>query len=71
MFTEVPFLERYELAKKAGFHCVESGFPPYDIPLQKVVKAKEDANIQQCLVNIYTGTITSYDVGKISKTGLF
>lgn len=54
MFNEVPFLERYKLAQKAGFKAIESGFP-YKISLEDVVKAKESAQVQHVLINIYTG----------------
>lgn len=54
MFTEVPFLERYNLAKLAGFKAVESGFP-FGIALDDVVKAKEEACLEQVMLNIYTG----------------
>lgn len=54
MFTENSFLERYKLAKLAGFKCVESGFP-FGIDLKDVVAAKKDADIEQVLINTYTG----------------
>lgn len=54
MFTEKPFLERFKLAKDAGFSCIESGFP-YGLSKEEVVKAKEAAGITQVLINVYTG----------------
>lgn len=56
MFTENSFLDRYKLAKLAGFKCVESGFP-FGIDLKDVVAAKKDADIEQVLINTYTGKI--------------
>lgn len=54
MFTEKPFVERYKLAKDAGFKAVESGFP-FGIPIAEVTEAKTSTNIDQVLINIYTG----------------
>lgn len=54
LFTEKPFLERYRLAKDIGFKAVESGFP-YGLSKDEVVKAKEEADVSQILINIYTG----------------
>lgn len=56
LFTEKPFLERYKLAKDAGFKAVETGFP-YGISKEDVTAAKEKADIKQVLINIYTGTL--------------
>lgn len=61
MFTEVPFLERYNLAKQAGFKAVESGFP-FGVALDDVVKAKEEACLEQVLLNIYTGSFYLFTV---------
>lgn len=47
-------LDRYSLAAKSGFSSVECAFP-YSDPLEKVVKAKTDANVQQILINVPRG----------------
>ncbi|KAF0774098.1 putative hydroxypyruvate isomerase [Aphis craccivora] len=47
-------LERYGLAAKSGFTSVECAFP-YSNPLEKVVQAKTDANVQQILINAPRG----------------
>lgn len=55
MFQEAPLLiDRYQLAKNAGFKAVESGFP-LGFSVQQVTEAKEAANIDQALINVYTG----------------
>lgn len=54
MFLERPFLERYQLAKNAGFKAVESGFP-YGLDTDEIIAAKNKAGIDQVLLNIYTG----------------
>jgi len=47
-------LERYSLAAKSGFSYVECAFP-YDDPLERLVRAKTDANVQQILINTPRG----------------
>lgn len=54
MFTEAPFLERYKLAKDAGFQCVETGFP-FGFTKEQVAEAKKSAGIEQVLINVFTG----------------
>lgn len=57
MFTEASsILERYSLAKDAGFKAVESGFP-LGFTLEQVREAKEKAGIEQVLINLKTGLI--------------
>ncbi|VEN55365.1 unnamed protein product [Callosobruchus maculatus] len=62
MFTEKPFLERYNLAKSVGFKAVESGFP-YGIQKEQVVDAKNAAGVDQILINVYTGDVTKGQLG--------
>uniref|UniRef100_T1ID65 Putative hydroxypyruvate isomerase n=2 Tax=Rhodnius TaxID=13248 RepID=T1ID65_RHOPR len=51
MFQEAPvLLDRYNLAKCAGFKAVECA-NPYEYPIEQVVKAKEDACLEQILIN--------------------
>lgn len=60
MFTEVPnIIDRYQLAKQAGFKAVESGFP-FGFSIQQVATAKKEANVNQVLLNVFTGTLCSY-----------
>lgn len=60
MFTEVPnIIDRYQLAKQAGFKAVESGFP-FGFSVQQVATAKKKANVDQVLLNVFTGTLCSY-----------
>lgn len=56
MFTEKPFTERYSLAKDAGFKTVETGFP-FGCTIEQVTGAKQQSNIEQILVNLFTGII--------------
>lgn len=55
MFTEAPsIIDRYQLAKQAGFKAVESGFP-FDFSIQQIVAAKKKADVDQILLNVFTG----------------
>lgn len=55
MFAEgATILERYSLAKDAGFKAVETGFP-FGHTLEQVKQAKESAGVQQVLINLKTG----------------
>ncbi|MDO5054775.1 MAG: hydroxypyruvate isomerase family protein [Pasteurella oralis] len=62
MFTEVPFLDRFEAAAKAGFKYVEYLWP-YDYPAD-VLKAKLDQyGLQQVLFNTSAGNIDEGEWG--------
>src|ERR1700748_847717 len=54
MFTEVPFLDRFAAASKAGFTAVEFLFP-YDHPAEEVGKRLHDAGLTQALFNLPPG----------------
>jgi hydroxypyruvate isomerase len=54
MFNEVPFLERFARAKKAGFEAVEFLFP-YDHPADEVAGALKDQGLTQALFNMPPG----------------
>lgn len=54
MFTEVPFLERFQAAADAGFAAVEYLFP-YDHPAEEVAAARRDAGVEQVLFNAPAG----------------
>ncbi|XP_018335279.1 putative hydroxypyruvate isomerase [Agrilus planipennis] len=62
LFTEKPFLERYGLAKQAGFKVVESGFP-LGFSIEQVSEARSAAGIQQVLLNIFTGDTSKGELG--------
>lgn len=60
MFTESSsILERYTLAKDAGFKAVETGFP-WGYTLEQVKQAKETAGVQQVLINLKTGKMFNF-----------
>ncbi|XP_058804100.1 putative hydroxypyruvate isomerase isoform X2 [Phymastichus coffea] len=63
MFQEVPSLiDRYQVAKDAGFKAVESGFP-LGFSMQQVAQAKEAAGIEQILINVFTGDTSKGQLG--------
>lgn len=62
LFTEKPLLERYNLAKNAGFKAVETGFP-LGLTKEEVTAAKTASGLKQVLINTYTG-------GKISDQNM-
>jgi hydroxypyruvate isomerase len=54
MFTEVPFLDRFEAAAKAGFASVEFLFP-YEHPAEEVGKRLKNNGLTQALFNLPPG----------------
>jgi hydroxypyruvate isomerase len=54
MFTEVPFLDRFAAASKAGFTAVEFLFP-YDHPAEEVGRRLHEAGLTQALFNLPPG----------------
>lgn len=71
MFTEVPsIIDRYQLAKQAGFKAVESGFP-FGFSVQQVAAAKKKANVDQILLNVFTGMLCSYHIYIYLSIGLY
>ncbi|CAG9793266.1 unnamed protein product [Diatraea saccharalis] len=69
MFSEAPsILERYSLAKDAGFKAVETGFP-FGHSLEQVKQAKENSGVDQVLINLLTGDVTKGEVGVTAVPG--
>ncbi|XP_006620538.1 putative hydroxypyruvate isomerase [Apis dorsata] len=63
MFIEAPsIIDRYKLAKEAGFKAVESGFP-FGFSIEDVSKAKKNADIEQVLINVFTGDVSKGELG--------
>src|SRR3978361_365813 len=54
MFTEVPFLDRFDAAAKAGFTAVEFLFP-YDHPAEEVGKRLKADGLTQALFTLPPG----------------
>jgi hydroxypyruvate isomerase len=62
MFNEVPFLERFEAAARAGFKGVELLFP-YEHPAKEVAARLEGAGLVQTLFNVPPGDFTKGERG--------
>ncbi|KAL6440418.1 hypothetical protein ACFW04_003147 [Cataglyphis niger] len=63
MFTEAPsIIDRYQLAKQAGFKAVESGFP-FGFSIEQVAAARKKADVDQILLNVFTGDVTKGELG--------
>ncbi len=62
LFTELPFLERFEAAQKAGFKGVEFQFP-YDHPVDEVADARRQSGLTQVLFNLPPGDWARGDRG--------
>ncbi|MCI0526134.1 MAG: hydroxypyruvate isomerase family protein [Nitrospira sp.] len=62
LFTEVPFLDRFEAAAKAGFKAVEFAFP-YAHPAHEVAERLYHAGLKQVLFNLPPGNFEAGDRG--------
>lgn len=58
MFTEVPFIERFAAARKAGFDAVEFLFP-YDYSTLQIQKQLEQNHLTLALFNTAPGDINA------------
>ncbi|RFB80915.1 hydroxypyruvate isomerase [Methylovirgula sp. 4M-Z18] len=54
LFLEVPFLERFGAAKKAGFHGVEY-VSPYEFGAEEIAKLLSEHQLEQVLFNLPAG----------------
>ena len=62
LFTEVPFMERFALARKNGFSYVEYLFP-YDFSAEAIKRQLETNGLRQVLFNIPSGNWAEGDRG--------
>ena len=68
MFNEVPFLDRFALAAKAGFKGVEFLFP-YDHPAAEIAQRLKDNGLQQVLFNAPAGDFAKGERGMAAIPG--
>jgi hydroxypyruvate isomerase len=68
MFNEVPFLDRFAAAAKAGFRGVEFLFP-YEHPAAEIRKRLNDAGLTQVLFNMPPGDWGKNERGLASLPG--
>lgn len=62
LFTEIPFMERFSAACKAGFHAVEFMFP-YDYDLDDIKTQLKETGLQLILCNLPAGNWAGGDRG--------
>ena len=62
LFNEVPFLDRFDAAGRAGFRAVEF-VSPYDHPPEEVARAARDAGVEVALFNLPPGDWARGDRG--------
>ncbi|QNS15524.1 2-oxo-tetronate isomerase [Mannheimia bovis] len=62
MFNEVPFLDRFEAAAKAGFKYVEYLWP-YDYPAEELKAKLEQYGLKQVLFNTAAGDVSKGEWG--------
>ena len=62
LFQEVPFLDRFDAAARAGFGAVEF-VSPYDHPPEEVARAARDAGVEVALMNLPAGDWAKGDRG--------
>ena len=68
MFTEVPFLDRFEAAAKAGFKAVEFLFP-YEYPKQELATRLKANGLTQALFNLPAGNFGAGERGLAAIPG--
>lgn len=68
MFNEVPFLDRFEAAAKAGFKGVEFLFP-YEHPKEEIRRRLDDNGLELALFNMPPGDFTKGERGLASLPG--
>ena len=68
MFNELPFLDRFEAARKAGFEGVEFLFP-YDFPASEIASRLKANGLTQALFNMPPGDWANGERGMASLPG--
>lgn len=68
LFAELPFLDRFAAAARAGFDAVEFHFP-YDYPAADVARAARAADVEIALFNAPPGDLAAGDFGLAALAG--
>ena len=68
LFNELPFLDRFAAAARAGFHAVEFGFA-YEYPPREIVARLEANSLSQVLINAPPGDYAAGDRGLAALPG--
>jgi hydroxypyruvate isomerase len=69
LFTEVPFLERFGAAARAGFAGVEFGFA-YDVPVAEIAARLSEHALACVLINAPPGRLDQGERGIASLPGV-
>ena len=56
IFTEVPLVERFALAKKHGFQNIEIQFP-YELDIATIQQQLDEHQLRLCLINVPAGDL--------------
>jgi hydroxypyruvate isomerase len=62
LFTELPFLERFDAAREAGFRAVEWNFA-FEFPLSEVAARMRYAGLKLALLNSPAGDVAAGELG--------
>lgn len=62
LFTEHPFLERFALARRAGFEAIEFLFP-YEFDIDAIKRELQDNDLELVLFNLPAGNFAAGDRG--------
>ena len=68
LFPEVPFLERFGEAARAGFRAVEIGFA-YDVPESAIADRLAEHSLQCVLINAPPGNLSAGERGIAALAG--
>jgi hydroxypyruvate isomerase len=68
MFRELPFLERFAAAGRAGFPAVECHFP-YEHPISDVARAMRESGVRLTGINTAPGDVSRGDWGLACDAG--
>jgi hydroxypyruvate isomerase len=63
LLTEHPYLDRFQAAADLGFQAVETWWPPADVDLDAVIRAKERAGVEVALLNADAGDLAAGERG--------
>ena len=68
LFKELPLIERFAAAKRAGFGAIEIAFP-YDTPVADLKAAKDEAGVDMTVINLPAGDIATNGPGLSAMPG--
>ncbi|NHB56468.1 hydroxypyruvate isomerase family protein [Acinetobacter shaoyimingii] len=69
IFTEVPLIERFALAREQGFSHIEIQFP-YELSIQQIQQQLEQHQLSLCLINVPAGDLMQGGNGLAGIPGL-